>query len=154
HYMARELAHLVEHFDARFIHKCVMDGNPHFLSLSNYLCVLAICLMTGFHIQRNGYNKWIYFVALLALLFSPPIITSGNYIRSGHMLATTFMVALAIFIFHNFHRRTWRAGFTIFTLSLLMVWSDRQGLVAALTIAAFCFWVNRSCWKMVCLPIL
>lgn len=150
HYMARELAHLVEHFDARFIHKCVMMGHPHFLSLSNYLCVLAICLMTGIAIQRSGHNKWLYFFALLVLLFSPPVITSGNYIRSGHMLATAFMVALILYVFNNFHRWNWKVGVNTFILSLLTVWSDRQGLVAVLTIAAFCVWVRLKRGKVFC----
>jgi hypothetical protein len=155
HYMARELAHLVEYIDARFVHWSVMAGHPHFLSISNYVFVLMICIMLTRAMERFLVNKWVICAALLLLLFSPPILTSGNYIRSGHMLATMLMVALATYL----QRKTFvdtpglKESAVTFLLSLLLVWSDRQGLVAAIAILAIIAVTRRDCWKPVCIPI-
>lgn len=156
HYMARELAHLVEHIDARFIHWCVMAGHPHFLSISNYICVLLICIIGAKSLYRFTTSNWFILGALLVLLSSPPIITSGNYIRSGHMLATMLMVTLAAYLSRKtlFDTPSWREALVVFGLSLLLVWSDRQGLVAAVAIAVIVAVTRRDCWKTVCIPII
>lgn len=156
HYMARELAHLVEHIDARFVHWSVMAGHPHFLSISNYVFVLMICIIGSQSLYRFTASNWFILAALLVLLSSPPIITSGNYIRSGHMLATFLMVALAAYLIHKvlFDTPGIKEALVVFGLSLLLVWSDRQGLVAAVTVAAIVAVTRRDCWKTVCIPII
>jgi hypothetical protein len=138
HYMAREITHIVENIDARFVHACVKAGYSHFLSLSNYLFLGAISFAFWVVSRRHGMDRLLSILLIVLLWSSPPIFMSGAYIRSGHAFAAFLMTMLVLFIYHQSTsltkmRRSVMWAIT-FTLSLLMVWSDRQGLFAACSI--------------------
>ena len=145
-YMAREITHIVENIDARFVHASVMAGHAHFLSISNYLFLGAISIAFWVMARRNGMD-WMVSLLLVCLFWTaPPIFMSGSYIRSGHAFAAFLMVILALFIYHRSvsvdlmnSKFVWAITCL---LSLFLVWSDRQGLFAACSIGIIVFLSN------------
>jgi len=138
-YMARELGHLVEHVDAVFIHWCVMNGVPHFMSITNYLFLGGAGLLFWFEAMRGGMNK-INALLLMGLFYSAPVVfMSGNYVRSGHAAATFLALWLVVLLARGETR--WRYAFPI---TMTMVWVDRQGLFAAISIWLVYFVLTRK----------
>lgn len=147
HYMARDLGHLVEHIDARFIHACVMAGHPHFISISNYAFILAIVLMVAWASLKLGLDWWLTLLLSALFLSAPPIVMSGVYARSGHAAATALMVALVLFIYFNHEKRNVLTMVAVFVLALAMVWVDRQGMFAGCVLVPIVAATTRQ-WRI------
>ncbi|HEV2198354.1 MAG TPA: hypothetical protein VGR73_00925 [Bryobacteraceae bacterium] len=94
-YQARELSYAVDALDCHFIAWSARHGFPHFLSLTNYICTIAIALIlwrflaVDLQLDRAA-------AGLLMLLFltSPFVFFSSSYFRSAKILVTLALIVL------------------------------------------------------------
>lgn len=133
-YLARELTHIVEHVDARFIHACTLAGHPHFLSIMTYVFLCGVCFLFWLVARHRQVDQWLTFLLIALFLTAPPIMLAGSYVRPGHAHATFWAVALVLWLYVKLKVRfSWAITFG---LALAMVWADRQGLFMAVVLIA------------------
>lgn len=143
-YLAREITHVVEHIDARFVHWCISHGLIHFMSVSTYGFICAIAGIVWFCTRKAGWNHWLSLAAIAVFLTATPIMFAGIYIRPGHAHAT-FWAVVTMALIHVLDRQSKWSWLLLFGSSLAMVWADRQGLFMALA-CSIVFFVTGDWW--------
>jgi hypothetical protein len=148
-YQARELSHVLEYIDARFIYWCVTQRVPHFYSIVNYALLFIISLGFWWNATRHLKLDAMITLLLIGMFWSAPcIFMSGVYIRDAKQGAA-FMVFFLLCLMakriasayvgaSTTPNKPWEGVLWLqaFLLSLGLCWMDRQGffLVAAIAL--------------------
>jgi hypothetical protein len=153
HYQARELSHLCENFDARFINWSVKRKMPHFFSIMSFVFLAALSVVHWRYVTKYLRMDPVVALLLIALFWTAPsVFFSGTYIRVAKQGASLLLLVLC---WHIITRLAFpKPGASpitpiliwvqTFLLSLGMCWMDRQGyfLAAALMVTLLAFWLG------------
>lgn len=151
-YLAREVTHIVEHIDARFIHFCTMNGIPHFLSISTYAFLVAIAFMVWVACRKEGLALALSILLSCVFLTAPPILLAGSYVRPGHAHASFWATVLMMWLVYGQPQKRWQRVVATYAISLVMVWSDRQGLFfAAMVVLTILFLFRDRITEAACI---
>ena len=150
YYQGRPLNYFLEFIDAHFIYYCTLAGQPHFLSLTSYLCLAGLSLV-NWHFARKilGLDPGLLLLVLLLFWTTPVIFLGGVHFRSGKS-GVAFLATLLIWrlVAHlrtgapdAVRQRKWRHGAEVFLMVLASCLMDPQGgyisLACLATVGAF-----------------
>ena len=163
YYQGRPLNHLLEFIDAHFIYYCTLAGQPHFLSLTSYLCLAGLSLV-NWHFARKILNLDPSLLLLALLLFwtTPVIFLGGVHFRSAKS-GVAFLSTWLIWRLVAHLRRgapdavmqfKWQHSAEIFLLVLALCLMDPQGGYISLgclaTVGAFLLTDRRRVALSIC----
>jgi len=163
-YQARELSHVLEYIDARFIYWCVTHKLPHFYSIINYVLLFMISLGFWWNATRHLKLDPMISLFLVGMFWSTPcIFMSGVYIRDAKQGTAVLVFFLVCLMIKRIAAVTSASSGTLptirrskgaqailwlqtFLLGLGACWTDRQGffLVAAIALTLVCSWAGPS----------
>lgn len=132
-YQARELSYFFDFIDANFINLFIKIGLPHFYSLTYYVGLLIIIILTPILLERFFKLKSVTTNTLLIGLFltSPITFFSGSFFRSSKILVSVFILLISLLIFEllgaKSRKKRLLIGAGLMVASLAMALSDRQG---------------------------
>jgi hypothetical protein len=143
-YQARELSHLLEHIDARFIYWCTTRGMPHFYSVMNFVILFAIAVMHWRLATKHLGMHHMTATLLVALFWTAPcIFFSGLFVRTAKQGTALMLFLLVWHVLRQFLRaapatngeqnisklntRSIASPVLTFILALSLCFMDRQG---------------------------
>ena len=145
-FRARELSYLLDFIDSKFIEFSIVNGFPHFLSLSHYLfSILISCLLWLFCVKELNLKPLLGLGLVVLFWTSPSVFLGGVFFRTGKigvaLLATIlfyviYKVAVISKTGNDFQisKKIWFLySIVIFTITFL----DEQGLFFAVTVLIF-----------------
>jgi hypothetical protein len=144
-YQNRELCHLVDNLDARFISMSVRAGFPHFLALSQYVFIILTILLI-WHFFAKDLRLGTLSASLLVLLFctSTHVFIIGYYFKSDRggipLIAASFIILLYRTISGPSPTRMYFRmvrGLAFFGLGLAATMFSRQGFFLLVTATIF-----------------
>ena len=164
YYQGRPLNYFLEFIDAHFIYYCTLAGQPHFLSLTSYLCLAGACLV-NWHYARKilGLDPSLLLLSLLLFWTTPVIFLGGVHFRSGKsgvaLLSTLLIWRLVAHLRQGAPQAAipfkWRHCGEIFLLVLAACLMDPQGgyisIGCLVTVGAFLLTDRRQVALPICL---
>jgi hypothetical protein len=105
-FQGRELSHVLEFLDARFIDWCVSLGLPHFYSIITYTFLIALSFIHWRCARKYLQIDRLSCVLLLGLFWtSPCIFFSGQYLRNAKQGTALLLFLLIWYLIRKFQKR-------------------------------------------------
>jgi len=145
-FRARELSYLLDFFDSKFIEFSIVNGFPHFLSLSHYLfSILISCLLWSFCVKELNLKPLLGICLIILFWTSPSVFLGGDFFRTGKT-GVALLVTILFYVMYKvaviskagndfqISKKIWIIySIAIFTITFL----DEQGLFFAITALIF-----------------
>lgn len=150
-YRPRQLSYFFDFLDAKFIEWSVINGLPHFLSLTHYAgCLLIAMLLWQFLIKKLKLEMFASLCILALFVFSPGPFLALSYFRSAKigvalMLCILFILIWPLIRIDNDVENQYPFGSTrkimIFLCAVAASLFDEQGFFIV-CLAAFFSWLH------------
>ncbi|HRR40225.1 MAG TPA: hypothetical protein P5244_03215 [Syntrophales bacterium] len=98
-YRPRQLSYFFDFLDAKFIEWCIVNGWPHFLSLTHYIgCLLIAMLLWQFLTKKLKLEMFASLCILALFVFSPGPFLAASFFRSAKIGVALMLCILFILI--------------------------------------------------------
>lgn len=140
-YQARELSHFFDYIDANFIKLSVLIGLSHFFSLTYFISIFSIIVLS-LYISRANFNHKNFLapsLIILIFLFSPVTFFSTYMFRSAKVLVALGIILTFFSAARYLSQKSnkFKIGLVVIASTLFLAFADRQGFYILLSFAGF-----------------